>query len=122
MLKKPKKLLEVAKAEITDANSPFLDNSRMPSHEEILAKAQQLYMKDNGKQGYQDLVGTNLPEFSELQEEGYVRRAQLALMTSEDTVASRKTMDYVGGLRTELEKIGFMVIPMEGFSVEDLKY
>ena len=107
-----------------EANNPIKEESahKLPSAKEILEKAQQLYMKDNGRMDYQEGVGTNLPERNELAEEGYLQKAKLALMTSEDTVASRQVGDYVENLRTELNKLGFEVIPMEGFSVEDLKY
>jgi hypothetical protein len=51
-----------------------------------------------------------------------LQKAKLDLMTKSDTKASRQVGDYVENLRAELNKIGFEVIPMEGFSVEDLKY
>ena len=98
-----------------DVNSPLVEGHKMPSKAEILQKAQQLYMVDNGR--FQDLVGTNLPEESELREEGYLKRAQLELLTSTDTQASRQVMDYVGGLKNDLEQIGFTIIPIEGFSL-----
>ena len=113
------KAKELERAEPTDLNSPLTD-SRMPSHKEILEHAQQLYMKDNGI--HQDFLGTNLPEETELREEGYLKRAQLDLMTKEDTQATRQVMDYVGNIRAELQKIGFDVVPLEGFDVSDLKY
>ena len=111
---------ELAKAEVT----PIIENSshKLPSEQEILEKAQQMYMHDNGRMDYQESVGTNLPERNELAEEGYLQKAKLALMTSQNTVASRQTFDYVEGIKNELEKIGFTVVPVEGFSVEDLRY
>ena len=77
-------------------------------------------MKDNGI--YQDFLGTNLPEETELREEGYLKRSQIDLMTKEDGKAATAVMDYVGNIRNELQKIGFDVVPIEGFDVSDLKY
>jgi hypothetical protein len=79
-------------------------------------------MKDNGRMDYQEGVGTNLPERNELQEEGYLNRAKLSLMTSQDTQASRQVLDYVGKMREELSKLGFDVVPISGFDVSDLQY
>lgn len=95
---------------------------KLPSEKEILEKAQQMYMADNFQPKYNDSAPETLPTKGELSEEGYLQKAKLALMTSQDTQASRSVMDYVEGLRAELNKIGFEVIPMEGFSVEDIKY
>ena len=125
IVKKAEAKKEPEKQELkAEANNPIKEESshKLPSAKEILEKAQQLYMKDNGRMDFQEGVGTNLPERNELAEEGYLQKAKLALMTSEDTVASRQVGDYVENLRTELNKLGFEVIPMEGFSVEDLKY
>ena len=113
-LEKPKEA-ESIELQSKEENSPLIDGHKMPSKKEILERAQQLYMKDNGR--FQDLVGTNLPEESELREEGYLKKAQLDLLTKEDTKASRQVMDYVGNLKNELEQIGFTVVPIEGFSL-----
>ena len=111
-LDKPAEKTEL-KAEEKDATSPLTEEHKMPSKAEILEKAQQLYMADNGR--FQDLVGT--PEESELREEGYLKRAQFELLTSTDTKASRQVMDYVGTLKNELEQIGFTIVPIEGFTL-----
>jgi AAA15 family ATPase/GTPase len=109
-IEKPQKELKQKE----DDNSPLIEGHKMPSKAEILEKAQQLYMADNGR--FQDLVGTNLPEESELREEGYLKRAQIELMTSTDTKATRQVMDYVGTLKNDLEQIGFTIVPIEGFN------
>ena len=79
-------------------------------------------MKDNGRMDFQEGVGTNLPERTELAEEGYLQRAKLSLMTSQDTQASRQVMDYVENMRAELSKLGFDVVPVNGFDVGDLQF
>jgi hypothetical protein len=114
------KIEQLAKSE--DANNPLKEVHKLPTQAEILAEAQRLYMKDNGRMDYQEGVGTNLPERNELQEEGYLNRAKLSLMTSQDTQASRQVLDYVGKMREELSKLGFDVVPISGFDVSDLQY
>ena len=111
---KPK---EAEKAELKtkeEANSPLIEGQNMPTHDEIIAKAKELYMHDNAR--FPEL-GTNLPEESELREEGYIKRAQTELLTKEDTKATRVVMDYIGNLKNELEQIGFTIVPIEGFSL-----
>ncbi len=83
-----------------------MDN--LPSAKEILEKAQQLYMEDNGR--FQDFLGVNLPERSELAEEGYLRRAQNILMAKQEPNAEKQSMDYVNSLKGEIEQIGFSVV------------
>jgi hypothetical protein len=117
--KELKAIEELSKNEETN---PILDARKLPTQKEILERAQQMYMHDNGRQDFQEGVGTNLPERNELQEEGYLQRAKLDLMTSEDGRASRSVMDYVDNLRQELEKIGFTVEPVAGFDVTNLQY
>jgi hypothetical protein len=119
--KKETEKVGLAKSENTN---PILEKPthKLPSEKEILEHAQQLYMKDNGRRDYQEGVGTNLPERTELKEEGYLQKAKLDLMTSEDTQASRATFDYIDNLRGQLEKIGFTIEPIQGFSSEDLQY
>lgn len=97
--------------------------TNLPSAEEIYNEAIRLWRKENTKpihEGFLEDVAD--PTRQELQEEGYLNQAKLKLMTSEDTEAARQTFDYVDNIRTELEKIGFTVIPIEGFSVEDLSF
>ena len=111
---------ELAKAEVND---PIIESShKLPSAKEILERAQELYQKENFKAAYGESMPEILPTKLELAEEGYLQKAKLSLMTSEDTVASRKVFDYVEGLKAELQKIGFDVVPLEGFDVSDLKY
>lgn len=80
----------------------------MPSKEAILEKAQQLYMEENWR--FQDLLGDNLPERSELAQEGYLRRAQNLLMAKQDPDAEKKNLDYANNLKKELEQIGFSIV------------
>lgn len=97
--------------------------SNLPSSEEIYKEAIRLWHKENTKpihEGFLENVAD--PTRQELQEEGYLNQAKLNLMTSDDTVASRQTFDYVDKIRGELEKIGFTVIPIEGFSVDQLSF
>jgi hypothetical protein len=110
--KEPEKVELTAKEGV---NSPLVEGHKMPTEKEILERAQQLYMKANGK--FQDLLGTNLPEKSELKEEGFLKAAQLELMTKGDIKNERAILDYVGGLKNELEQIGFTVVPIEGFTL-----
>jgi hypothetical protein len=111
------KVAELKKTEPSD--SPLVGGQRLPSHAEIVAKAQELYMKENARFGEE-----TLPTEADLrsEESDYLRRAQLLLMTSEDTLAERKVMDYVEGLRAELQKIGFDVVPLAGFDASDLSF
>lgn len=97
--------------------------TNLPSSEEIYQEAVRLWHKENTKpvhEGFLENVAS--PTRQELKEEGYLNQAKLNLMTSDDTVASRQTLDYVDNIRVELEKIGFTVIPIEGFSSEDLTF
>ena len=97
--------------------------NNLPTTEEIYAEAVRLWRKENTKpvhEGFLEDVAD--PTRQELKEEGYLNQAKLNLMTSDDTVTSRQTLDYVDNIRVELEKIGFTVIPLEGFSVEDLSF
>ena len=97
-----------------DANSPLVEGHKMPSKAEILERAKQLYMHDNAR--FPEL-GENLPEESELREEGYLKRAQTELLTKEDTKTTHQVLDYVGTLKNELEQIGFTIVPIEGFTL-----
>jgi len=112
------------KALVTSETQESVESKRrLPSKEEIEAEAQQLWLKENAKPKYGDMMeGIAAPTRTELAEEGYLQMAKLKLMTSEDTEASRQTFGYVDNIRQELEKIGFTVIPMEGFSSEDLQF
>lgn len=97
--------------------------NNLPTTEEIYAEAVRLWRKENTKpvhEGFLENVAD--PTRQELKEEGYLNQAKLNLMTSDDTVAARQTLDYVDNIRVELEKIGFTVIPIEGFSVEDISF
>jgi len=97
--------------------------NNLQTTEEIYAEAVRLWRKENTKpvhEGFLEDVAD--PTRQELKEEGYLNQAKLNLMTSDDTVASRQTLDYVDNIRVELEKIGFTVIPIEGFSSEDLTF
>lgn len=115
---KPK---ELAKSE---DNNTILEKPthKLPSQKEILEKAQAMYMAENFKPKYNDSAPEVLPTKGELSEEGYLQKAKLDLMTSEDTQASRQTLDYVDNLRGQLEKIGFTIEPIAGFDVSDLQY
>ncbi|MDT8781950.1 MAG: hypothetical protein IAX22_04810 [Candidatus Bathyarchaeota archaeon] len=96
---------------------------RLPTTEEIYQEAVRLWRKENTKpihEGFLENVAD--PTRQELQEEGFLNQAKLNLMTSDDTEATRQTLDYVDNIRVELEKIGFTVIPIEGFSSEDLVF
>ena len=118
-IKAKAKVKELAKAEV----NPLLSNKhKMPSEKEIYDKAVELYQKESFKGVHGDSGLETAPTKGELSEEGYLQKAKLALMTSEDTQASRQTMDYVDNLRQELEKIGFTVEPIAGFDVSDLQY
>lgn len=112
---------ELAKSE---DNNPILEKPthKLPSQKEILEKAQAMYMAENFKPKYNDSAPEVLPTKGELAEEGYLQKAKLDLMTSEDTQASRQTLDYVDNLRGQLEKIGFTIEPIAGFDVSDLQY
>jgi hypothetical protein len=115
---KPKELAK------SDDNNPILEKPthKMPSQDEIFRKAQALYMAEKFKPKYNDSEPEVLPTRGELAEEGYLQKAKLALMTSEDTQASRATFDYIDNLRGQLEKIGFTIEPIAGFDVSDLQY
>ena len=106
---------ELTKAEVND---PIIESShKLPSAKEILERAQELYQKENFKAVHEENMPEALPSKIELAEEGYLQKAKLDLMTSEDTTASRKVMDYVDSLRGELEKIGFDIVPIAGFEL-----
>lgn len=49
-------------------------------------------------------------------------KEEVDLMTSADTSASRDVMAWVEDMKQQLERVGFTVEPIGGFSVEDLKY
>ena len=121
--KEAEKLKELATADVININIPLAESGRkLPTEAEILKEAQRLYQKENFKAIHEESMPEQMPTKGELKEEGLLQAAKLNLMTSTDTKASRQTMDYIENMRAELNKIGFEVIPMEGFSVEDLKY
>ena len=95
-----------------DVNNPLSDKTHMPSHAEIVNKAQELYMKDHRDE-------TTLPNEADLKSEeaDYLRNAQIELMTSESGHAEKVVMGYVENLRNELNKIGFDVVPLSGFEI-----
>ena len=97
-----------------DVNNPLSDGSKMPSHKEIVELAQQLYMKDHARFGE-----TTLPTEADLKSEeaDYLRKAQVALMTSESGKAEKKVMAYVDDLRNQLNALGFDVVPIAGFEL-----
>jgi hypothetical protein len=117
-----KKQKELAEADVVNFNIPLVEKGHMPTEKEILEKAQEMYQKENFKAIHEESMPEQMPTKSELSEEGYLQSAKLDLMTKSDTKNERQIFDYVEGLRSELNKIGFEVIPMEGFSVEDLKF
>lgn len=84
-----------------------LEKTRLPTKKEIFEKAQELYMADNAR--FQDLLGENLPEYTELSEEGYLRRAQHVLMSKKDPTIESKILLHVDTLKKELEQCGFKV-------------
>ena len=111
---------ELAKAESPDVvifSSPLTEGQHMPSEEEIYAEAVRMWQKENASARHEGFLPSTAPTRGELQEEGFLKQAQLSLMTSENTVASRKVMDYIGSLRGELEKIGFDIVPIAGFEL-----
>jgi hypothetical protein len=120
---KAKEIVKEAEKELAKAETKIIkEESHLPSEKEILDRAQQLYQKENFKGKYEDSAVEQLPTKGELSEEGYLQAAKLDLMTKTDTKASRDVMDYVEGIKNELEKIGFTVEPLAGFDVTDLKY
>lgn len=119
-LEKPK---EPEKQELKAENNPIKEESehKLPSEEEIYNEAVRMWQKENASARHEDFMPSTAPTRGELQEEGLLRAAQLSLMTNESTVANRQTMDYIESVRSELNRIGFDVIPISGFSVEDLQ-
>ncbi len=127
-----KKFKVIEKAKVKDETEKELEiveteakasKRRLPTSEEIYKEAVRLWHKENTKpihEGFLDDVAD--PTREELKEEGYLNQAKLNLMTSDDTEASRQTFDYVDNIRAELEKIGFTVIPIDGFSVDQLSF
>jgi hypothetical protein len=117
-----KELAKIEELTKNELHNPIIDSHKLPSEAEILSKAQSLYMAENFKGKYEDSAPEVLPTKSELREEGFLQKAKLDLMTSQDGKASREVFDYVDHLRGELEKIGFTVTPLSGFDVSDLQY
>jgi hypothetical protein len=123
VIKKSEAKKEPEKQELkAEANNPIKEESHLPSEKEIYDKAVEMYQKENFKPVHGDSGLETAPIKSELAEEGYLQKAKLALMTSEDTQASRQVFDYVGKMREELSKLGFDVVPISGFDVSDLQY
>jgi hypothetical protein len=125
IIKKSKAKKEPEKQELkAEANNPIKEEGshKLPSEKEIYDRAVKMYQEENFKPKYEDSAPEVNPTKGELSEEGYLQKAKLSLMTSQDTVASRQTMDYIDNLRQQLEKIGFDIVPINGFSVEDLQY
>jgi hypothetical protein len=121
--KELKKKQELAKADVVMFNVPLAEKGhKLPTEKEILAEAQRLYQKENFKAIHNESMPEQMPTKGELQEEGLLNAAKLNLMTSQDTQASRSVLDYVDGLRQQLEKIGFTVEPIAGFDVSDIQY
>ena len=124
-LKEIEKKTETEIKELAKVDAPKAKEiaSHLPSQEEIYAEAVKMWQLENNKgvhEGFMENVAN--PTRGELQEEGLLNQAKLRLMTSQDTVASRQTMDYVENIRNELQKIGFDVVPISGFDVSDLKF
>jgi hypothetical protein len=102
VVKKTEAKKEPEKQELkAESNNPIKEesNHKLPSAKEILEKAQQMYMADNFQPRHNDSAPETLPTKGELAEEGYLQKAKLDLMTSEDTQASRATFDYIDNLR-----------------------
>jgi hypothetical protein len=111
-----------AEPDVVNFTVPIIDSHKLPTQKEIYDKAAEMYMAENFKPKHGESMPETLPTKGELSEEGYLQAAKLDLMTSEDTQASRKVLDYVDGLRQELEKIGFTVEPISGFDSSNLQY
>jgi hypothetical protein len=62
-------------------------------------KPNRCILADNFQPRHNDSAPETLPTKGELAEEGYLQKAKLDLMTSEDTQASRATFDYIDNLR-----------------------
>ncbi|MCL5949756.1 MAG: hypothetical protein M1490_04695 [Candidatus Bathyarchaeota archaeon] len=111
---------------MTSENSPILEDKpkrRLPTQEEILAEAQQIWLKDNNAAVHEGFFeGVSAPEKGELAEEGYLQKAKLKLMTTQDTFAERQTSDYLDSMRQQLNKLGFDIVPISGFESIDLRF
>lgn len=95
----------------------------LPSEMEIYEEAVRLWQKENAKPKYEGFFdNVAAPTKGELSEEGYLRKAQLNLMTKDSTQASRKVDDYLQGVRSELNRLGFDVVPISGFDSTDLQF
>lgn len=91
-----------------DLNNPILDGRTMPTHQEIIAEATKMFMQDQAH--VPDLaLGETLPEESELREGGYVKKAQLSLMTSTPNL---EVDQYIANLKVDLEEHGYTIVPL----------
>ena len=114
-----------AKVQLAKSENPMAvgPESYLPSEAEILAEAQRLWLKENAKPKYEGFMeNVAAPTKGELSEEGYLRKAQLNLMTKDTTQASRQVEDYLQNIRNEVQKLGFDIVPISGFSSEDLSF
>lgn len=125
VVKKSEVKKEPEKQELkAESNNPIKEESshKLPTEKEIYDRAVEMYQSENFKPRHEDSAPEVNPTKGELAEEGYLQKAKLDLMTKTDTKASRDVMDYVDGIRQQLEKIGFTVEPIAGFDVSDLQY
>jgi phage gp29-like protein len=102
---------EVEKGELAEAEKPKEKKPRgrkLPTKEEILEKATEIAMINQVKQGIEPIT----PETSELLESGVFEEARRELMTGEDTVVNTQILEYVDLLKTELEPMGFSIVPL----------
>ena len=114
------KKAELARAENVKTEGP---ESYLPSEKEIYDEAVRLWMKENHKPKFGDYMeNVAAPTKGELSEEGFLRKAQLSLMTKDSTQASRQVEDYLQNIRNEVQKLGFDIVPISGFDSSDLQF
>jgi hypothetical protein len=105
MPKEEGKKLELKRAETKKTEEK---KHTLPSTEQIIERAQQIHMEKAVKEG----LPTISAEPSELRESGEFEEARAELMRGEKSKADIQIEEYVHNLNSELEPLGFQVVPV----------
>jgi hypothetical protein len=81
---------------------------KLPTKEEILERAQERFQEKQAKEGLPAITA----EEQELKESGLFEVARAELMRGEKSKADAQIEEYVHNLNSELEPLGFQVVPI----------
>jgi hypothetical protein len=81
---------------------------KLPEKAEILQRAKEMFMENQALSGLPAIT----PEENELKESGLFEEARSDLMRGEESKVDSQVLQYIDQLKTELEPMGFSIVPL----------